>query len=110
MPNRLKLAQEQSYVGPFWEITMILRTFSHTKARNVLIQPFLLLLFGLFRNQCNLTTQVSFECVQGGEIKSYRPHHVPFSQRSSKQHLAAFIPEKTSPKLSLLTKLMSTSL
>lgn len=84
MPNRLKLAQEQSYLGIFWEVITILRTFCHTKPRNVLIQSFLLLLFEQLRNQCNLTIQISFECVQGGEIKPYRLHHIPFSQRSSK--------------------------
>lgn len=85
MPNRLKVAQQQSYLGPFWDVIMILRTFCHTKPRHVLIWPFLLLLFELLRNQCNATMKIYFECVQGREIKSYRPHHVPFSQRSSKQ-------------------------
>lgn len=50
MPNRLKLAQEQSYLGPFWQVTMILMTFCHLRPKKVLIQPFFLLLFELLRN------------------------------------------------------------
>lgn len=40
MPKMLKLAQEQSYLDPFWEVIMIQKTFCHIKPRNVLIQPF----------------------------------------------------------------------